>query len=394
MAMLAGLARPQSGMVRTEGVTPGAISYLPQATAIECDYPVSALEFAALGRWREFGAFGTPSYGLLPEVMAALQTVGLQDKATAPIAELSVGQFRRLLFARLIVQQARLVLLDEPFAAIDAQTTDDLLAVLRGWHAAGCTVVAVLHDIGQVRDTLPNALLLNRRVVAWDATAAALTPDSLAAAGMGGRPAGPAGRPAPPGARLMRALLLEPFWSYSFMRTALVACLGLALANAPVGVLLLQRRMSLTAGVLSHAVMPGAALGFLVAGYSVLALSLRGVAAGVLVALLASAAARLHAEGSEAPLAVMYLMSLAAGVLLMSLRGSNLDLMHVLFGTVLAVDARALAFIALVATITLLVLAAIWRPLAVEGFDPLFLRSARGARCSAACSCCSSCCAS
>ena len=186
MAMLAGLARPQSGTVRTEGVTPGAIGYLPQATAIERDYPVSALEFAALGRWREFGAFGTPSYGLLPEVMAALQTVGLQDKATAPIAELSVGQFRRLLFARLIVQQARLVLLDEPFAAIDAQTTDDLLAVLRGWHAAGCTVVAVLHDIGQVRDTFPNALLLNRRVVAWDATAVALTPDSLAAAGMGG----------------------------------------------------------------------------------------------------------------------------------------------------------------------------------------------------------------
>jgi zinc/manganese transport system permease protein len=173
----------------------------------------------------------------------------------------------------------------------------------------------------------------------------------------------------------MRALLLEPFWSYGFMRTALVACLGLALANAPVGVLLLQRRMSLTADVLSHAVMPGAALGFLVAGYSVLALSLGGVAAGVLVALLASAAARLHAEGSEAPLAVMYLMSLAAGVLLVSLRGSNLDLMHVLFGTVLAVDARALAFIALVATVTLLVLAAIWRPLAVEGFDPLFLRA-------------------
>jgi len=183
----------------------------------------------------------------------------------------------------------------------------------------------------------------------------------------------------------MRALLLEPFWAYGFMRTALVACLGLALANAPVGVLLLQRRMSLTADVLSHAVMPGAALGFLVAGYSVLALSLGGIAAGVLVALLASAATRFDterngaerngADRSEAPLAVMYLMSLAAGVLLVSLRGSNIDLMHVLFGTVLAVDARALAFIAGVATVTLLSLAAIWRPLAVEGFDPLFLRA-------------------
>ncbi len=173
----------------------------------------------------------------------------------------------------------------------------------------------------------------------------------------------------------MRALLLEPFWTYGFMRTALVACLGLALANAPIGVLLLQRRMSLTADVLSHAVMPGAALGFLVAGYSVLALSLGGILAGVLVALLASAAMRFDTERSEAPLAVLYLMSLAAGVLLVSLRGSNIDLMHVLFGTVLAIDTRALVFIALVATVTLLSLAAIWRPLAVEGFDPLFLRA-------------------
>lgn len=186
MAMLAGLACAQSGTVRIEGATPAAIGYLPQATAIERNYPISVLEFAALGRWREFGAFGTPSYDLLPEVMAALGAVGLQDKATTPISALSIGQFRRLLFARLIVQQARLVLLDEPFAAIDAQTTDDLLAVLRGWHAAGCTVVAVLHDIGQVRDVFPAVLLLNRRVVAWDATAAALTPDNLAAAGMGG----------------------------------------------------------------------------------------------------------------------------------------------------------------------------------------------------------------
>lgn len=175
----------------------------------------------------------------------------------------------------------------------------------------------------------------------------------------------------------MRALLLDPFWSYGFMRTALVACLGLALANAPVGVLLLQRRMSLTADVLGHAVMPGAAIGFLIAGYSVLALSLGGIAVGCLVALLAYMTARSGDRG-EASLAVFYLVSLAAGVLLVSVRGSNIDLMHVLFGTVLAVDTRALIFIAAVATVTMLVIAAIWRPLAVESFDPLFLRSMGG----------------
>jgi zinc/manganese transport system permease protein len=175
---------------------------------------------------------------------------------------------------------------------------------------------------------------------------------------------------------VIRAILLEPFWSFGFMRTALVACLGLALANAPVGVLLLQRRMSLTADVLSHAIMPGAALGFLAAGYSLIALSVGGIAAGILVALLASLTPRL--DGSEATLAAFYLLSLAAGVLLVSLRASNIDLMHVLFGTVLAIDQDALVFIALIATVTLCVIATIWRPLAVESFDPLFLRSIGG----------------
>ena len=183
--VLAGLMRPQSGSIRLDGAEPATIGCLPQATAIERAYPISALEFAALGRWREFGAFGTPSYELLPEVMAALQAVGLQDKATVQISALSIGQFRRLLFARLIVQRARLVLLDEPFAAIDSQTTDDLLAVLRGWHDAGRTVIAVLHDIGQVRELFPCALLLNRRVIAWGAATTVLAPDILASAGMG-----------------------------------------------------------------------------------------------------------------------------------------------------------------------------------------------------------------
>ena len=183
--LLAGVMRPQSGSIALEGAEAATTGYLPQATAIDRAYPISAMEFAALGRWREFGAFGTPAYELLPEVMVALETVGMQDKAAVAISDLSIGQFRRLLFARLIVQRARLVLLDEPFAAVDAQTTDDLLAVVRRWHEEGRTVVAVLHDIGQVREWFPSALLLHRRAIAWDATAAVLAPDCLAAAGMG-----------------------------------------------------------------------------------------------------------------------------------------------------------------------------------------------------------------
>jgi zinc/manganese transport system permease protein len=170
-------------------------------------------------------------------------------------------------------------------------------------------------------------------------------------------------------------LLIGPFVSFGFMRTALVACLAIALANGPVGTLLILRRMSLQGDVLSHAVMPGAALGFLYAGYSLATLSLGGFVTGALVALSSSFIGRLHPKRPEVSLAVFYLLSLAVGVMIVSVRGSNADLMHVLFGTVLAVDMRGLLFIASVSTVTLLALAAIYRPLAVDSFDPTFLRS-------------------
>jgi len=169
--------------------------------------------------------------------------------------------------------------------------------------------------------------------------------------------------------------LIEPFESFGFMRTALVACFGLALANGPIGTLLLLRRMSLEGDVLSHAVMPGAALGFLYAGYSLAALSLGGFLTGALVAGSAGLVARFRPKQPEVTLAAFYLVSLALGVIIVSARGSNVDLAHVLFGTVLAVDMPNLLFIAIISSVALLVLAAIYRPLAIDSFDPAFLRA-------------------
>ena len=174
------------------------------------------------------------------------------------------------------------------------------------------------------------------------------------------------------------ATLIAPFENFGFMRTALVTCAALALANGPLGTLLLMRRMSLVGDVLSHAVMPGAALGFLFAGYSLLTLSAGGLVTGLVVAALAGAVGRSVPERHEAKLAAFYLVSLALGVLLVSARGSNVDLMHVLFGSVLAIDVRALLLIAGVSSVTVLLLAAIYRPLAVESFDPAFLRAIGG----------------
>jgi zinc/manganese transport system permease protein len=174
------------------------------------------------------------------------------------------------------------------------------------------------------------------------------------------------------------ALLIGPFESFSFMRIALVACLALALANGPLGILLLLRRMALDGNVLSHAVMPGAALGFVYAGHSLTALSTGGLASGALVAGLTGLLGRDGPMRQEAALIAFYLVTLALGVTLVALFGSNVDTVRVLFGTVLAIDVRALLQIATVCTLTMLLLALFYRPMAVDSFDPVFLRMAGG----------------
>ena len=173
-------------------------------------------------------------------------------------------------------------------------------------------------------------------------------------------------------------LIVEPFATLAFMRTALVACLALALMNGAVGTLLVLRRMSLDGEVLGHAVMPGAAVGFLYAGPSPFWLSLGGLASGLAVAALGGLITHRGAR-RDAGLIAFYLAALSLGVVLVAWRGSNVDVMRVLFGTVLAIDRRALLQIATASSVIMLVIAALYRPLAVGAFDPVFLRAV-GAR--------------
>ena len=172
--------------------------------------------------------------------------------------------------------------------------------------------------------------------------------------------------------------LFGPFAGFGFMRMALAACIALALASGPIGILLLLRRMSLDSDVLSHAVMPGAALGFLYAGYSLAALSAGGLLTGLLVAFLAGVVVRVLPQRRDGALAAFYVFSLALGVTIIALRGSNLDVMHVLFGTVLAVDVGSLILICVICSATMLIVATIYRPLSVAAFDPAFLRAVDG----------------
>ena len=169
--------------------------------------------------------------------------------------------------------------------------------------------------------------------------------------------------------------ILAPFVEFGFMRRALTGCLALSVSAPPVGVFLTLRRMSLMSDAMSHAILPGAAAGFLVAGLSLPAMTLGGLVAGLAVALLAGAVTRATVVREDANLAAFYLISLAAGVLLVSLRGSQIDLMHFLFGSVLALDDAALILLGGISTLTLVALAAIYRPLVIECVDPLFLRT-------------------
>jgi zinc/manganese transport system permease protein len=169
-------------------------------------------------------------------------------------------------------------------------------------------------------------------------------------------------------------LLITPFTDYVFLRRALLACLALALGCGPVGVLLVLRRMSLMGDALAHALLPGAAIGFLVGGLSLPAMGLGGFLVGFLVALLAGTISRFTILNEDASFAGFYLISLSLGVLIVSTQGSQVDLMHILFGTILAVDSTSLLMVTSITTFTLCVLALIYRPLLIECFDPGFLR--------------------
>lgn len=173
-------------------------------------------------------------------------------------------------------------------------------------------------------------------------------------------------------------LIISPFAEFDFMRYALASIVCLAFSAAPVGVFLVMRRMSLVGDALSHAVLPGAAIGYMFAGLSLPAMSVGGFAAGMLMALLAGLASRFTALKEDANFAAFYLSSLAIGVVLVSKNGDSVDLLHLLFGSVLAVDVPALQLIAAAASITVFVLAVIYRPLVLESVDPLFLKAVGG----------------
>ncbi|UXN04923.1 metal ABC transporter permease [Bartonella sp. HY406] len=173
--------------------------------------------------------------------------------------------------------------------------------------------------------------------------------------------------------------LIAPFVDYGFMRRALIASFALGMGAGPIGVLLMLRRMSLMGDAMSHAVLPGVAIGFLIAGgLSLPIMGLGGLIAGLSVALLSGLVSRTTILKEDASFASFYLTSLALGVLIVSLRGSNIDLLHVLFGTILAIDAEALFIVSGIVSITLIVLALVYRPLVAECFDPGFLRSVGG----------------
>jgi zinc/manganese transport system ATP-binding protein len=197
---LAGALKPLAGAIRFPGGRAPRIGYLPQQADIDRRFPIRAFDFVAMGLWPRRGALSGFSHADLAQAGEAMAAVGLAGFEGRALAELSGGQLQRLLFARLLLQQAELLLLDEPFTAIDAATTADLLALVQRWSAEGRTILCALHDLSLVRALFPETLLLAREAVAWGPTGATLAPDNLARAQMMGEAwisgAAPCARPA------------------------------------------------------------------------------------------------------------------------------------------------------------------------------------------------------
>ena len=176
LATLAGLHAQFDGTIDRGGLRPAEIGLLPQASTLDRGFPIACADVVAAGAWGRFGAFR--AWRQADAAAAALARVGLRGFERRPIGSLSVGQFQRVLFARLIVQDAPVLLLDEPTTGVDARTADDLLAIMREWHAQGRTVIAVLHDLDLVARAFPETLLLARAPIAWGRTATVLTAEN------------------------------------------------------------------------------------------------------------------------------------------------------------------------------------------------------------------------
>jgi zinc/manganese transport system ATP-binding protein len=168
-----------SGQVDLSGLSARDIAYLPQAAEIDRSFPISVYDLVAMGLWRKTGLFGGIGSKDRQKIEAAIAAVGLTGFERRAIGTLSGGQMQRMLFARLLLQDAKLVVLDEPFNAIDAKTSADLIDLVRRWHKEGRTILAALHDIDLVRANFPETLLLAREKVAWGDTENVLTPDNM-----------------------------------------------------------------------------------------------------------------------------------------------------------------------------------------------------------------------
>ena len=176
---IAGILPLDHGKVALSDCSPNEMAYLPQKAEIDLSMPMTVFELVATGLWRRMGAFAGVDAAGLARVEQALEQVGMQDFSARPLAALSIGQLQRVLFARILVQDAPVILLDEPFNAVDAKTTEVLLGLVHRWQEEQRTVIAVLHDFEQVKRYFQSALLLAHEVVAWGAPSEVLTTQNL-----------------------------------------------------------------------------------------------------------------------------------------------------------------------------------------------------------------------
>lgn len=176
---IVGAIRPLDGAVSTGSVKRQDIAYLPQQAEVDREFPINVLDFVAMGLWRRVGAFGSIRRGVRHPIEEAIAAVGLSGFEARQIGSLSGGQMQRAMFARLLLQDAQIVLLDEPFNAIDTKTVSDLLALVKHWHGERRTIVTVLHDMDHVRRHFPDTLLLARQLIAHGPTSEVLTAENL-----------------------------------------------------------------------------------------------------------------------------------------------------------------------------------------------------------------------
>ena len=351
-----GLIHKQSGQVTLHDKPVSKqlknIAYVEQRAALDLTFPINVFDTVLTGTYPNLGLFNVPGAKEKSASQQALADVNLSEFSQRQIGELSGGQLQRVFVARAIVQQADVIILDEPFVGIDMKSEAEIMSILKRWQEEGKTIIVVHHDLNKVTKYFDNLVIINRGVVASGTTSEVFTKENITTA-------------------FSIGLFIDGLMQYNFLQTALITSILVGIMSGIIGSFIILRGMSLMGDAISHAVLPGVAVAYMLGINILFGASVFGILAALLIGLVASKSKLKN----DTAIGIVFSAFFALGFILISLAESATNLHHILFGNVLAVSDNDLVTTAIVLAIVLIFVVVFYKELLITSFDNTFAQA-------------------